>query len=83
MESQLRMLATNVGDTSITRTLERALRAMGSVQRLAEYLAVSPAQLEDWLRGRGTAPNAVYLRALDLVASGPFISSHREDSPGK
>jgi DNA-binding transcriptional regulator YiaG len=77
MESPLRMLATIVGNTSITRTLERALRAMGSIQRLADYLGVSPGQLEDWLAGRGKAPNAVYLRALDLVASGPFISRRR------
>ena len=45
MESHLRMLATMVGTTSIIRTLERALRAMGSVQRLAAYLGVSPVQL--------------------------------------
>ena len=77
MESPLRMLATIVGNTSITRTLERALRAMGSIQRLADYLGVSPAQLEDWLAGRGKAPNTVYLRALDLVARGPFISRRK------
>ena len=83
MESQLHMLAPVVGNTSITRTLERALRIMGSVARLAEYLGVSPAQLEDWLAGRGKAPNSVYLRALDLVASGPFLSSHRQYSRRK
>ena len=83
MESHLRMLATMVGTTSIIRTLERALRAMGSVQRLADYLGVSPAQLEDWLAGRGKAPNAVYLRALDLVASGPFASRDRAQSRRK
>ena len=77
MESQLHMLATIVGNTSIIRTLERALRAMGSIQRLADYLGVSPAQLEDWLAGRGKAPNTVYLRALDLVARGPFISRRK------
>ena len=69
-----------MGNTSIIRTLERALRAMGSVQRLATYLGVSPAQLEDWLAGRGKAPNAIYLRALDLVASGPFASTQRDRS---
>jgi DNA-binding transcriptional regulator YiaG len=77
MKSPVRMLATMVGNSSITRTLQRALRAMGSVQRLATYLGVAPAQLEDWLAGRGKAPNAVYLRALDLVASGPFAPRDR------
>jgi len=83
MESLVRMLATIVGNTSIVRTLERALRAMGSVQRLAAYLGVSPAQLEDWLAGRGKAPNAVYLRALDLVASGPFAAPDRAQARRK
>jgi hypothetical protein len=83
MESLVRMLATMVGNTSIIRTLERALRAMGTVQRLAAYLGVSPAQLEDWLAGRGKAPNAVYLRALDLVASGPFAAPDRSQSRRK
>ena len=83
MESLVRMFATIVGNPSIIRTLERALRAMGSVQRLAAYLGVSPAQLEDWLAGRGKAPNAVYLRALDLVASGPFAAHDRAQARRK
>jgi len=83
MESLVRMLATIVGNTSIIRTLERALRAMGSVQRLAAYLGVSPPQLEGWLAGRGKAPNAVYLRALDLVASGPFAAPDRAQARRK
>jgi transcriptional regulator with XRE-family HTH domain len=59
---------------SITRTLERALGTVGGLARLAEYLGVSESQLQDWMSGRRRAPDSVYLRALDLVASGPFAS---------
>ncbi|HET7671331.1 MAG TPA: hypothetical protein VFK84_13050 [Burkholderiales bacterium] len=61
-----------VADNSITRTLARALRTVGSLQRLAEHLEVSPELLTDWLEGRREPPTRVYMRALDLVAGGPF-----------
>jgi hypothetical protein len=48
-----------------------------------EHLGVPEEQLADWLAGRGKPPNAVYLRALDLVASGPFASSPRGRSRSK
>lgn len=65
------MLAAAV-ENSVTRTLTRALRAMGSLQNLAQYLGVSEAQLMQWLTGDGRPPTPIYLRALDLVARGPF-----------
>ena len=67
------MLTPAMADTSITRTLGRALLAMGSLERLADYLGVSEAQLLDWLEGERKPPTSVYTRALDLVSRGPFI----------
>jgi len=61
-----------VADNSVTRTLRLALRTIGSRASLAEYLAVSESLLEEWLDGRSQPPTLVYLRALDLVARGPF-----------
>jgi len=61
-----------VADNSITRTLARALRTLGSLERLAEHLDVSPDLLQEWLDGRQDPPTRAYMRALDLVASGPF-----------
>jgi transcriptional regulator with XRE-family HTH domain len=69
----MRML-TAMTDTSITRTLGRALLAIGSLERLAEYLGVSERQLLDWLEGERKPPTSVYVRALDLVSRGRFIS---------
>ena len=68
----MRMLATVVTNTSVTRTLERARRAVGGVERLANYLGVPEAQLAEWLVGRGKPPTAIYMRALDIVARGPY-----------
>ena len=61
-----------VADNSVTRTLRLALRTIGSRASLAEYLAVSESLLEEWLDGRSQPPTLVYMRALDLVARGPF-----------
>lgn len=62
----------NVVDTSVTRTLGLALRTVGSRDRLAAQLGVTEARLEEWLEGRQEPPTEIYLRALDLVARGPF-----------
>jgi DNA-binding transcriptional regulator YdaS (Cro superfamily) len=63
-----------VADTSITRTLTLALRSLGGAERLAAHLGVSESRLREWLAGRGQPPTDVYLRALDVVAKGPFAT---------
>jgi len=59
-------------ENSVTRTLALALSTIGTLERLAQYLGVSQKQLEQWMEGRGKPPTRIYMRALDLVASGPF-----------
>jgi len=66
------IFAAAMAENSVTRTLTRALRAMGSLERLAEHLGVTESQLVQWLTGNGRPPTPIYLRALDLVARGPF-----------
>jgi DNA-binding transcriptional regulator YiaG len=77
------MLVAMVAETSITRTLARAMRAVGSLELLAEYLGVSQEQLEEWLAGRRAPPTSIYVRALDLVASGPFAARPRRRTDGR
>jgi len=72
MKLPVRMLVTIVANTSVTRTLERARRALGGVACLADYLGVSQLELNEWLAGRRNPPTTVYTRALDIVARGPF-----------
>jgi len=69
------MLAIMVANTSVSRTLERAMRVVGDVARLAKQLGATEAQVMEWLAGRAKPPNEVYLRALDVVARGPFARS--------
>jgi DNA-binding transcriptional regulator YdaS (Cro superfamily) len=57
---------------SVTRTLALALSTIGSVERLAQHLGVAQQQLEQWMEGEGKPPTRIYMKALDLVASGPF-----------
>ena len=77
-----------VADNSVTRTLALALRTLGSRSRLAEHLDVTEPLLQEWLDGRRTPPTSIYLRALDLVASGPLGAeitasrAPRRKSPG-
>ena len=50
-------------DTAHTRTLRRAVEALGSPEELAETLGVSPENLAAWLAGDQALPNEVYMRA--------------------
>lgn len=49
------------------RTLERALRIIGSEEALAELLWVRPATLRHYLRGEATPADDVFLKAVDIV----------------
>ena len=57
---------------SVTRTLALALSTIGSLEGLAQYLGVTGEDIQRWLEGDGRPPIGVYIKALDLVASGPF-----------
>jgi len=52
------------------RTLQRALQDLGGEPQLAKVLGVSVEILSCWLRGDEALPPTIYLRALDLVATG-------------
>jgi len=59
------------------------MRVVGGPAQLAERLGIPEAQLVDWLAGHGKPPNDIYLRALDIVASGPFAPMECARSPRK
>ena len=72
-----------VADNSVTRTLSLALRSIGSLERLADYLGVPATLLQEWLDGGRQPPTSIYVRALDLVARGPFAAPHRSAERGR
>ena len=59
-------------ENSVTRTLALALSTIGSLERLAQHLGVSEGEIAQWMAGQASPPTRVYMKALDLVASGPF-----------
>lgn len=54
-------------DTTYTRTLGRALKALGSEDKLAEALRTSPDVLRKWMAGELQPPSKVYFAALDIA----------------
>ena len=56
------------------RTLKRALEKLGTKERLAAALEMTPAELDDYLAGRKPLPNQAFLDALDIVADRPLRS---------
>jgi hypothetical protein len=59
------------------RTLERALEAVGSKERLAIVLDVPAPELEKYLAGEMPLPHKVFIHALDIVASGQRRQANR------
>ena len=57
-------------DTPQTRTLGLAARTLGGFDKLAAALDVDLERLVRWSSGEESAPNEVFLRALDIVAAG-------------
>ena len=49
------------------RTLHDACLVLGGEHKLAAYLGVPVERVEGWLNGRGTPPDSVLLRCLDLI----------------
>jgi hypothetical protein len=52
------------------RTLHRALKVVGTKERLATALEVSVPELDAYLAGQQVLPNNAFLAALDIVANG-------------
>jgi hypothetical protein len=68
-----RAIAEHAAVSAITpqiRTLQRALEDCDGEAELARLLGVSVALLSAWLSGQDAVPTNIYVRALDLVATG-------------
>ncbi len=55
-------------DGAHTRTLQRALEALGSKEGLATALQIQLPELEVFLTGEKALPHNVFIGALDIVA---------------
>ena len=55
-------------DTVYTRTMRRALDALGGPEQLAKVLGASAGEIETWVSGHGIPPPGIFLRAIDLLS---------------
>lgn len=64
-------------DNPHTRTFRRAIDALGGIEELARALGVTVAEIDSWLRGRVAPPPGIFLKAIDIVAQGPWNGNGR------
>jgi hypothetical protein len=64
-----------VADNSITRTLALASRSVGGLPRLAEYLGVAEALLQEWLEGKRDPPTLMRegARQEEMTSHSPHV----------
>ena len=63
------------------RTLGRAAVILGSVERLAEELAISPATLRRYIRGESFVPPEIFLRATEIITDGAVVDPAKPQKP--
>ena len=68
-------------DTAYTRTMRRAVEAMGDIERLARALGASAVEIEAWIAGRTNPPPRAFLKAIDIVATSAPNWSSSLDKP--
>lgn len=57
--------------------LRQAAHALGGEVRLAGLLGVEGDQLHRWLDGKDEVPLSAFLRALGVIADGPYARERR------
>ena len=66
-----------------SRTMQKAAQLAGGDKKLARYLRVPLADLQNWIAGRDTPPTQTFLKAVDLVLeqTGSSAGSDPGDPP--
>ena len=57
-------------DGAHRRTLERALKVLGSKERLAVVLELPPDDIDSYISGEKALPHQAFLTAIEIVANG-------------
>lgn len=64
-------------ESARSRTIRRAVKALGSANALADALGVNAEDVKNWLDEVGAPDDRAYFAALDIVAVGPLFSGGR------
>ena len=54
--------------------LSRAEQILGGRVRMAAFFRVAPEQIDAWVEGDEEPPLDIFLRSLDVIADGPYVS---------
>jgi hypothetical protein len=60
-------------ESARSRTIRRAVKALGSEKALADALGVSIEKVKSWVDELGAPDDGAYFAALDIVAIGPLF----------
>ena len=63
--------------TRYVNALSRAERILGGRARMAAFFRVPPEKLGAWMDGAEPTPLDIFLRSLDVIADGPYVSQLR------
>ena len=69
--------------TVYTRTLGLAADTLGSVDALATRLGADREAVQRWIAGTEFPPHQMFMRALDIVASGPLLGGETRHAAKK
>ena len=64
-------------ESARSRTIRRAVEALGDEKALAAALGVKAEDVKSWLSEATIPDDAAYFAALDIVAVGPLFSGQR------
>lgn len=67
-------------DTVYTRTMRRALDALGGPAQLSEVLGVSASEIHGWANGHAIPPPGMFLKAIDLLMQDGWNPRRRKAS---
>lgn len=63
------------------RTLARAVEIAGGPERLASFLACTPAEIAKWSTGESNPPMPIFLAMVDITAANALTSAALENLP--
>jgi len=63
--------------TRYATAIHRAEEVLGGRARVAAFFGVPAEKIQAWLDGGEAAPLEVFLRALDVIADGPYARGGR------
>ena len=76
-----RCIVTRTEPTVYRRTLARAIEIAGGQDKLASFLACTPAEIARWSSGETNPPMPIFLAMVDITAANALTPAALENLP--